>query len=65
MKPTAVAQAMVCAFTAIVEVLPDPHRRLVSTILMGALADDTLVSDNEARELLLRLIDHEPDSTAH
>jgi hypothetical protein len=55
MKPTAVAEAMICVFTAIVEVLPAGSRRCVAGILSAALAGD-VIEDADARRLVECLI---------
>lgn len=55
MKATAVAEAMICAFTAITEVLPREHRQIISNILRAALAEG-LVGDIDARKLLAQLV---------
>jgi hypothetical protein len=51
MKTSAVAEAMICAFSAIFEVLPARSQRHVESILDAALAGD-VIEDADARELL-------------
>jgi hypothetical protein len=51
MKTTAVAEAMICAFSAIFEVLPTRSQRCVNLILDAALAD-AVIEDVDARNLL-------------
>jgi hypothetical protein len=51
MKTSAVAEAMICVFSALFEVLPERSQRYVESILNAALAGDAL-QDVEARELL-------------
>jgi hypothetical protein len=51
MKATAVAEAMICVFTAIVEVLPARSQRCVAGILSAALAGD-VIEDADARKLV-------------
>jgi hypothetical protein len=58
MKTANVAQALVCAFTAVVEVLPTQHRRSVNNILRSAIADGMV--DNQTARVLKRLVDEPP-----
>jgi hypothetical protein len=51
MKTTAVAEAMICAFSAIFEVLPTRSQRCINLILDAALADE-VIEDVDARNLL-------------
>jgi hypothetical protein len=51
MKTTAVAEAMICAFSAIFEVLPTRSQRCINSILDAALADE-VIEDVDARKLL-------------
>jgi hypothetical protein len=58
MKTSAVAEAMICAFSAIFEVLPSESRRCVTGILNAALAD-VAIKDADARRLVECLIGEE------
>ena len=55
MKPTAVAEAMICAFSAIVEALPADSRQRVASILNAAISADAVV-DADARAVVECLI---------
>jgi hypothetical protein len=55
MKTTAVAEAMICVFSAIFEVLPTRSQRCVNSILDATLAED-VIEDANARKLLESLL---------
>jgi hypothetical protein len=55
LKPTAVAEAMICAFSAIVEALPDRSQERVVSILNAALAADD-IGDADARAVVQCLV---------
>jgi hypothetical protein len=55
MEPAAVAQAMICAFTAIFETLPPQSRHDAMHVLNGALAYN-LVDDPDARMVVRCLV---------
>jgi len=55
LKPTAVAEAMICAFSAIVEALPASSQQPVVSILNATIAADA-ISDDDARAVVECLI---------
>ena len=55
MKSTAVAEAMICAFSAIVEALPADSQQRVASILSAILAADA-IGDADARAVLECLV---------
>ena len=55
MKTTAVAEAMICAFSAIFEVLPARSQRCVISILNAALAANA-IEDADARKVVECLV---------
>jgi hypothetical protein len=55
MKAAGFAEAIICIYTAITEVLPPQCRRSVVNIMSGALAEG-IVKDDDARELIGRLV---------
>jgi hypothetical protein len=57
MKPSAVADALICAFHSLTNTLPVEHRRDVNAILFAVLRDVDMVQDVETRQLLWRLAD--------
>ena len=63
MKATAVAEAMICAFTAILEVMPPPAQRSAINILNAALAADAtegagvrMIADADTRKVVECLV---------
>jgi hypothetical protein len=67
MKPAAVVEAMICAFSAIVDVSPPRSQRSVIAILNAALVD--AIEDADARKVVeclayQRGIDDRPDAAA-
>jgi hypothetical protein len=54
-KPTAVAEAMICAFSAIVEALPAHSQQRVVSILNAAIAAEA-IGDADARAVLECLV---------
>jgi hypothetical protein len=64
MKSTAVAEAMICAFTAVFEALPAASQRCVEGILNAALAGDA-IEDAEARKLVGCLVGERRGPATH
>jgi hypothetical protein len=63
MKTTSVAEAMICAFSAIVETLPESSQHRINSILNAALSTKT-VEDADAVRVLECLVEPRADEAA-
>jgi hypothetical protein len=64
MKTSAVAEAMICAFSAIFEALPAESQRCAKSILNVALAG-VVIEDADARKLVECLVDEGRAAALH